>query len=323
MRDWFNTAIGRCVLREEQRRAAELVPAIYYPSALQVGQPAADFLRGVEAGQRFLVIDRAHVGDGGDGALPRHPRSPLSGGGDGNVGDGGNTGDGGDAGDGEEREPPHRIIARPEALPFTAKAHNLIALPHALEHCAEPRTALREAAQTLAPQGCLVITGFNPLSLWSALSPFMRMAGRRARGGVSIRAGQVQDELRALGFDLVGATMLVYRPPLQNAERRDNLMWLEEAGARWWPGLGAVYLIVARKVNAALSRPAPARESRWRWMPGLAQPATRAALEFAAGEGDGDAVVTVDNTITTIADNTVTVTDTVADNITVNPPPRP
>lgn len=254
MHDWFDTSLGRFVLREEQRRAAELLPAIYYPSALQIGQPAADFLRGVEAGQRFLVVDRA-------GAATT-------------TGDGDNTA-------GDEPPPPHRIIARPEALPFAAKAHNLIVLPHALEFCADPRAALREASQALAPQGCIAVTGFNPLSVWSALRPVMRMAGRRVWGGDLIRAGQVQDELSALGFELAGASNLLYRPPSHSAERRRKSAHLEDAGARWWPGLGAVYVIIARKSSVALSRPAPARESRWRWMPGLAQPATRAALPAA------------------------------------------
>ncbi|MDD9854698.1 MAG: SAM-dependent methyltransferase, partial [Gammaproteobacteria bacterium] len=58
MRDWFDTSLGRFVLREEQRHCARLVPAGYYPNALQVGRPAVDFLRGVETGQRFLVVGR-------------------------------------------------------------------------------------------------------------------------------------------------------------------------------------------------------------------------------------------------------------------------
>jgi len=264
MRDWFDTSLGRFVLREEQRHCARLVPAGYYPNALQVGRPAVDFLRGVETGQRFLVVGRGAARAGvaaaaGDGAGKTAARA------------------GAGAGADDDRAPPHRLIAKPEALPFTVKTHNLIVLPHILEHCADPQAALRESAQILVPQGCVVITGFNPLSLWAAL----RALGGRdsAWGGKPIRVGVVQDWLTGFGLALAGAAMLFHRPPLQGADGRRKFTALDHAGARWWPGLGAVYVLVARKRETALTAASPAR-LRWRWLPGLAQPAATRNATF-------------------------------------------
>jgi len=153
------------------------------------------------------------------------------------------------------------------------KTHDLVVLPHALERSVDARAALREVAQTVVPQGCLVITGFNPVSVWGAL----RALGGRAWPGRPVRAGRVQDWLTALGFSVAGGAMLFHRPPPQGATGAQQPTALDHAGARWWPGLGAVYVIVARKVEIARTNPAAARANKWRWLPDLAQPATRSA----------------------------------------------
>ena len=249
MRDWFESSLGRFLLAQESQRCRELVPSGYYPSSLQAGRRAPDFLAPVETGGRFYLDAEAAEAEGGR-ALPA------------------TTGVGATA---------HRIIAKPSAMPFADKTHNLIVLPHTLDFCDDPHAVLREVSHILAPQGCVVITGFNQLSLWGVLRLLMKAGAQRTPwNGHYRRVGQVQDWLSLLGFDLVGAGMLAYLPPLQNEKWRRQLDFLEQAGARWWPGLGAVYVIVGRKRETALT--AADRGARLRWrrlLPGVAQPAAQ------------------------------------------------
>lgn len=244
MDDWFDTPLGRALLEQERRRCLALVPSGYYPSSLQVGRPAVDFLDGIESGRRFVVVDAVRAGGG---AGP----------------------------------PVHRIVATGSALPFADKTHNLIVLPHTLDFCEDAHAVLREVNQILVPQGCLVITGFNRLSLWGALRPVMRALERPPWTGRFRRVGRVQDWLSLLGFDLAGAAMLAYQPPLQSEKWRRKLSFIDTAGARWWPGLGAVYVIVGRKRETALTGRGAAR--RWRLLPGVAQPAAHGSAAALSG----------------------------------------
>ena len=75
----------------------------------------------------------------------------------------------------------------------------------------------------------------------------MKASSRQPWNGRYYRVGRVQDWLSLLGFELVGASMLAYQLPLQNENWRRKLDFVDNAGARWWPGLGAVYVIVGRK----------------------------------------------------------------------------
>lgn len=51
-------------------------------------------------------------------------------------------------------------------LPFPAESFDLVTLPHALDFAPSAHQTLREAARVLQPEGRLILTVFNPLSLW-------------------------------------------------------------------------------------------------------------------------------------------------------------
>ena len=70
------------------------------------------------------------------------------------------------------------IRAAPWALPFASQSVDLVALPHVLEFARNPHQILREAERVLMPGGSLVISGFNPLSLWGMSR---RLLVRRSR----------------------------------------------------------------------------------------------------------------------------------------------
>lgn len=66
-----------------------------------------------------------------------------------------------------------------------------------------------------------------------------------------------------LGLEIVSASLMEYRIPTVSWGMRERLDFLEVAGARWWPGMAAVYLIVARKRELGM-RPQGYRKPRRR-----------------------------------------------------------
>lgn len=221
MRDWFQTSLGQWLLQQEQAQCQQLLPSGYYPRSLQVGCPDADFLTNVACDTRYFV----------DPTASTPPQSAL-----------------------------HHAIAQPWALPFSHKTHDLIVLPHSLDFCAAPHAVLREVSEILIPRGCVVIIGFNPWSIWGGLRLPLQLTAQRPWNGHYRRAGRIQDWLALLGFELVGAAMLGYLPPVQRENWREKMLWLEVAGARWWPVLGAVYILVGRKqeiIPRGQSKPIP------------------------------------------------------------------
>jgi hypothetical protein len=246
MKDWFQTPLGQWLLTTEQERCQHLVPAGYYPTALQLGMGQRDFLHGIEVGARF-------VADTHNEPVMKTPGDEMP------VG-----------------SSLHHVQALPWALPFSDKTHSLIVMPHILDFCEDPHAVLREVNQILIPEGCVVITGFNQVSLWGAV----RMTGTRHDNspwaGNYYRVGRVQDWLSLLGFDIVGASMFAYQPPLQNEKWRNKLSIFDKIGERWWPGFGAIYMIVGKKREIASST--GGSRLAWRqFIPAIARPAVSSA----------------------------------------------
>jgi SAM-dependent methyltransferase len=145
------------------------------------------------------------------------------------------------------------------ALPFPADSIDLVVLPHALEFAPDPHQLLREVERVLRPEGRVVITGFNPASLWGlrqrlgsvrlGITPGHGEPGPagQARAGEFIGYWRLRDWLRLLGFTIESGQFGCWRPPLSAAHWLERFRWMEGAGERWWPVLGAAYLLVAVK----------------------------------------------------------------------------
>ena len=158
--------------------------------------------------------------------------------------------------DGVETAAPRvSLLCVPEALPFADNSLDLVVMPHTLEATGDAHCALAEAVRALRPEGHLVITGLNPMSLWGVKSSLRAWARRPpppplglapAEGGL-IGYWRLRDWLRLLGLEIELAQLGCYRPPFRSEAWLARFPWLEGVGARWWPVLGAVYLVVAVK----------------------------------------------------------------------------
>ena len=272
--DWFSTPLGHSMLLEEKSRCEHLVPAGYYPTALQVGASQHNYLENIEVGTRFIATEKSTSSGGRMEPNISLPDTAIA-----QV---------------EDTDVAIRhVYASPTALPFSDRTHSLIVLPHVLDYCKDPHTVLREVNQVLSPEGYLVICGFNQISLWGTMRLSRKRYFNAPWQGHFYRIGRVHDWLSLLGYDIVGARMSSYRLPLQNKRWRNKLRFMDKVGDRWWPGLGASYIVVGKKREIASST--GGKRLAWhRFIPAIARPAN--GLSSTAGHsGKTQLRLVVDN----------------------------
>src|SRR6185369_1168122 len=144
-------------------------------------------------------------------------------------------------------EPGAGLAADPMQMPLEAQSVDLVALPHVLENHHDPHEVLREAERVLMPEGHVVISGFNPASLWRLAQLFSFNGRRPPFDAKFIGLLRLRDWLRVLGFELNGGKFGCYAPPFREKLWLDRFAFMEKAGARWWPITGGMYVVRAVK----------------------------------------------------------------------------
>ncbi len=132
-------------------------------------------------------------------------------------------------------------------LPMREHSVDVCLLSHALEFSLDPHHVIREANRVLIPNGYLVITGFNPLSLvgFNRLLPYRKnKTPWNARFFSPIR---VKDWLHLMGFEILAEQRCLYSS-LVGKVSGDGLQSSWNVFAKnYLPALGSVYVIVAKK----------------------------------------------------------------------------
>lgn len=143
-------------------------------------------------------------------------------------------------------QPGSDVRLRYDELPFDSDSLDLVLLPHVLEFAENPHQILREVERVLMPEGSVIISGFNPYSLWG-----MHRALGRKQGypwcGKFIGLPRMKDWLALLGFEVVGGRFGAYAPPFHQRKWLERFAFMERAGDRWWAVSGGVYFLHAVK----------------------------------------------------------------------------
>jgi SAM-dependent methyltransferase len=139
------------------------------------------------------------------------------------------------------------LVTENERLPLASQSIDLVVLPHVLEFAEQPHQILREAERVLMPEGSIVISGFNPLSLWGAKRRFVRRERPVPWSGRFLGLLRLKDWLSLLGFELTGGRFGCYAPPFTQTRWLQRFTFMEKAGDRWWPICGGVYVVRAIK----------------------------------------------------------------------------
>ena len=134
-------------------------------------------------------------------------------------------------------------------LPFASQSLDLVVLPHVLEFATEPHQVLREVERVLIPEGQVIICGFNPVSMWGVRQTAGRLTGAHflPMNGEFISVPRLKDWLKLLNMEVNRGNFGCYAPPCTTARWLQRFAFLEKAGDRWWPYLGALYIVQAIK----------------------------------------------------------------------------
>jgi SAM-dependent methyltransferase len=166
------------------------------------------------------------------------------------------------------------VMALPEALPFDSHTIDLLVLPHAFECTGAPHQVLREVERVLVPEGRVVISGFNPWSLWGARNAMPGMEAWLPRpASAQVSPSRMRDWLKLMSFEADPARLGCYAPACRGEPWLRRWRFLESQGRRWWPLGGAVYVVSAVKRVAGMRLMGPV----WKTKPRPARAASVAA----------------------------------------------
>jgi SAM-dependent methyltransferase len=219
--EFLRSPVGRYVLEWERRQLGAAVADVFGYHALQLGFPELNALHENRMPLRVCASDR----------LPRAAEAAPD--------------------DGGSPCTPCRVavISRYEELPFATQSIDLVVMPHVLEFSDEPHQVLREVDRVLVPEGQVVITGFNPASLWG-MRQFMTRLGATPylpREGQFIALPRIKDWLKLLSFEVNRGRFGCYVPWVRSERWLAHWGFMERAGDRWWPVLGSIYMVTAIK----------------------------------------------------------------------------
>ncbi len=175
----------------------------------------------------------------------------------------------------------HLIEGNSTELPFASESLDLIVLPHVLEFATDPHQILREVDRVLRPEGRLIISGFNPASLWGARQYLSRLIGTPylPRDGQFISLIRIKDWLELLNFSLDRGHFGCYKFPLKGEPAMARMDFMEKMGNRWWPIFGAVFLVSAIKRQQGMRLIGPATLVRIPALPQLTPAAERSNIQ--------------------------------------------
>ncbi|HYD97262.1 MAG TPA: class I SAM-dependent methyltransferase [Noviherbaspirillum sp.] len=231
---WLETPTGGYVRAWQQQRLDMLTADIFGFNAVQIGLPQVNALQANRMPNRWLTDTHlpAEMHDGS--------KSPVV------------------------------LVHDFTELPFASQSLDLVVLPHVLEFASEPHQVLREVERVLRPEGQVIITGFNPASLWGLRQVAGRITGAHflPQDGEFISLPRLKDWLKLLNMEVNRGHFGCYAPPCLTEKWLNRFAFMDRMGERWWPFLGAMYVVQAikrvrgmRLVGPAWTRkPATARQ---------------------------------------------------------------
>ncbi|MEH6590295.1 MAG: methyltransferase domain-containing protein [Halioglobus sp.] len=148
------------------------------------------------------------------------------------------------------------LVSHSDEIPLESDSIDILIAHHSLEFTSNPHQVLREMQRVLAPQGHLLMIGFNPYSLFG-LSSFLRGKVQHPlwQHHAPVSPTRVKDWLHLLGCEVQQCSYLYPFPPLGQGRLRQ---WTERSD-QWLSGhnihTGGLYLTHAIKQVVQRTKP--------------------------------------------------------------------
>jgi len=211
--DWFNSNAGQYVQCKEQALYDQAVFDLFGFNAVQMGCLQMDLLRNSRIPNRYHASEFSTT-DTADSTF----------------------------------EP--QLSCCDDFLPFADMSLDVLLLPHRLEFSERPHQTLREAARVMMPEGHLLISGFNPLSIWGVMAGLNKLLSKNQSTPWNSRfigLARLKDWLTLLGFEVTSVKMACYVPPFEQASWQKHCAFMDTYGERYCVIFGGLYFIVAKK----------------------------------------------------------------------------
>ncbi|WP_076536328.1 class I SAM-dependent methyltransferase [Shewanella sp. UCD-KL21] len=148
------------------------------------------------------------------------------------------------------------IQADPHHLPLQTSTMDAVLMSFLMEFEHDPYRLLREVDRVMISGGYIFVCGFNPVSTAFMGKLLPKYQTQLPWCGQFFMPARVKDWLGLLGYQILQDERFIYHPLLGQMNQG---RWWQNRLEKWLPGVGSVYLIVARKMESPLT---PIREKR-------------------------------------------------------------
>ncbi len=214
---WFNSSLGKALVKEQQKTLDEILPCLFGYHLMQLSViPEINLSGESKINHQFSLFTNESTTASNNAELKVGVMRASA-------------------------------LANFERLPIEPESIDVAIVHHALDFSTHPHQLLREVSKTIIPHGYLIIVGFNPFSWLGLIKPFARLLccnpiWRRH----SLRKSRIEDWLRLLDFEVLKAHHGFFRLPLNYDALLKYGESIERIGQRvGWP-FGSYYILVAR-----------------------------------------------------------------------------
>lgn len=139
------------------------------------------------------------------------------------------------------------IVGESDDLPLLEHSIDVCLLSHTLEFSLDPHHVIREANRVIIPNGYLIITGFNPLSLagLNRVIPYRKQQTPWNEHFFSPM--RVKDWLHLMGFEIISDERCLYSSLVGNMSEHSAVNYWRKFASNYLTSLGSVYIIIAKK----------------------------------------------------------------------------
>lgn len=142
------------------------------------------------------------------------------------------------------------ILCEETALAIDTESIELVLWPHGFDRYPDTKDVLSEISRVLVPEGALVVTFFNRHGPWN-LRRKLPMAHPLLPEDIFLHSvSSARAQLLHAGLTCEAGAYGVYGIDAKEGTQGKTL--LEKAGDRWWPMLGNLVILVARKHCAGM-----------------------------------------------------------------------